>query len=109
LSFRIEGRKVITTAALVLGPTETRVGIEIAHLKLELNFSNKSGEDKITPMLDSSTTLRLTFDGFKNPLGTTWNSDIGEYEGRTLKIGVYVQSIGSDENPPRLINITLSA
>lgn len=104
---KVGGREILESGLAIARPGEV-VTIPLADLIYEIAF--ESSEDKQlagVATLAGPKGLRLTLKNFDNPLGSTYWAYVGDKDGATIALDVFVHAIG-EPNKFRLVAYTFS-
>ena len=108
MALSIGPREIILSGTLVF-ESGNPLAINIRDLRVVLEFDEKPN---VAPTVDAQSTgakeLKFIFSGFSNSLGTAYDTQVGEIDGKPLVMAVYVFALGDERRRVRLLTYTFS-
>lgn len=106
----LQSLDVLYSGSITTPRGSNSVTLTVADLAFVLKFSDAKGAiPDVQAGAPSGKSMTLTLTGFDNPLGTSFDADVGTANGRKLSLALVIHAItGAAESihPPRLVHFT---
>jgi hypothetical protein len=84
----------LKSGTAVLPMSASSFTVDVEDLEFTFIFVQRDGEQTVEEVSKTSKSISLHVVNFTNPMGTSWESDIGIVNGRTLVVCLYASSLG---------------